>query len=73
MTARTAYPDNPIMAGAWYAAVRWAAQEQDAVKAFEADTGRTFKVEDSTIESFVDWFNANVWGEDPFTSDGVEA
>jgi hypothetical protein len=36
---RTAYPDNPIMAGAWYAAVKWAASEKDALEAFEKATG----------------------------------
>lgn len=37
--ARTAYPDNPIMAGAWISAVQWAAREPDALEAFEKATG----------------------------------
>ena len=81
--SRTAYPDNPIMAGAWYSAVKWAAQEQDALDAFEKATGikplfaasrspiermvdEATGAGDASVTAFVDWFNENVWGEDPF-------
>ena len=83
MSERIAYPDNPIMAGAWYAAVKWASQEPDCIKRFEEATGHKFSFSDSrspieravdkatgydqeSISQFVDWFNANIWGEDPF-------
>lgn len=76
------YPDDPLMAGAWASALKWAYSEPDIVAAFERDTGLTpmpartsgleamidkaCGVHAERAEAFVKWFNVNVWGDDPF-------
>ncbi len=80
---RIAYPDDPLMAASWLAAIRCALTSQpDMIKAFAKETGLALptqprsaieavvdeatKVNSEIVDAFVDWFNVNVWGEDPF-------
>lgn len=39
MSERIAYPDNPIMAAAWFGCVMWVASVPEAIARFEAETG----------------------------------
>lgn len=69
---------DPIMAGAWAACLAYTITRTDALAQFEADTGKKFTpatngiekaIDEATgyekeyIESFIDWFNENVWGK----------
>lgn len=77
-----AYPNDPLMAGAWASAISAAYGTPGIVAAFERDTGLVAPapakhaidalidsatgVHEERAHAFVDWFNENIWGEDPF-------
>lgn len=69
---------HPLMQIAWRDCLMWAFTFNPIVKQFNEDTGCTFTMGGSPIErmidkatgadteycrQFVEWFNANVWGE----------
>lgn len=81
MSERHVYPDSRFWAIAWRDCLFWAIRDADVLAAYERETGRTFSLAASPIDAMVDaatgnepardfvtWFNANVWGSDPFVS-----
>jgi len=83
---RITYPNDPLMAASWLAAIRCALTTQpDMIAAFTKETGLVLPsqprsaieamidnatgVDRKFVDAFVDWFNVNVWGEDPFVEE----
>lgn len=76
------YPNSPIMTHAWHSALLFACTEPGIIKKFEEDVQLEFPIareEDELIvqgdewalRAFLDWFNKNIWKEDPF-DDGTK-
>lgn len=78
---RVTYPDNHVMAIAWRDCMAWVLSDPKQCRQFEAATGVKIgrapieaMIDGATghdhyqhvADAFVEWFNANVWGEDPF-------
>lgn len=76
-----AFELNPVMAGAWISCLQWAITHDEIMKQFTADTGISYSaprsglermIDDATgikgevVVKFVDWFNANIWGWEPW-------
>lgn len=70
-------PNDFPMRIAWVSCLRWAIGEPEILDAFTADTGITYSAPknaiekmideasghgEKVIESFIEWFNVNVWG-----------
>ena len=71
------YPEtDPLMQGAWYDCLMWAAGEDEIRHAFEEETGMKIKAARSPLDrmidkatgfdnaiakAFVEWFNKNIW------------
>lgn len=79
--ARIAYPNDVLQAIAWRDCLAWAIGEPKILAAFTKETGMKVdrigveRMIDEAVgydhlqavcDKFVDWFNANIWGEDPF-------
>lgn len=79
MSDRVVYPDCPFFAIAWRDCLTWAIQDPDVLAEYTRDTGVVFNLAANPIDKmvdaatghepaahFIDWFNANIWGADPF-------
>lgn len=74
-----AMPADPLMAMAWRGCLEWACGHPEVLKAFEEETGTRYVAprtpldrmidaatgaDESVARAFVQWFNANIWGDD---------
>ena len=82
---KLAYRNDPIMAAAWLSACQVGFERPEIRALFEADRGRPLSSPPKTpieamidqatgaaraeAEEFVEWFNREVWGEDPFADE----
>ncbi|WP_375453767.1 hypothetical protein [uncultured Methylobacterium sp.] len=71
-------PSCPLMRPAWAGCLRWAIGSGEVMAAFRRETGENWTpgapgiermIDDATgandafMSKFVDWFNANIWGD----------
>lgn len=71
-------PSDPLMGIAWRDCMMWAIRSDEVLAAFRADTGNRWTPGGTPVErmidgacgaeaafarEFVEWFNANVWGD----------
>jgi hypothetical protein len=71
-------PENPLVAVAWMAALKFALGNKDILRAFREETGNAWRPATRPVERMIDeatgaeadffrefaaWFNHNVWGE----------
>lgn len=71
MIAPFHYPTDPLMLLAWRDCLTWAIGYPPLRAQFATDTGTPLQVnaedEQSDLIRFIDWFNANVWGNEDVT------